>query len=112
MPTLHDTAFRLGIVKRLQALEPRSEQRWGKMSVDQMLWHVNQALAAALGHIETPQEKLPLPAPLIKFFTLNMPWPKGAPTARTFVASAESRFQRRTRPLPAVDRRACRDECR
>jgi hypothetical protein len=62
------------------------------MSVDQMLWHVNQTLATALGQLQSPPEKLPLPRFLVKFFTLNGPWPKGAPTGRAFVTSASHDF--------------------
>ena len=47
MRTLHDVAHRSALIERVRALRPDSARRWGKMSVDQMLWHVNDAIAAA-----------------------------------------------------------------
>ena len=51
MPLLHDQAVRSRIESRLRALTPDRRPLWGKMSVDQMLWHLNEALAGALGEM-------------------------------------------------------------
>jgi hypothetical protein len=57
------------------------------MTVDQMLWHVNQFLAASVGEPASLQTtKSPIPAPLMKFFLIYMPWPKSAPTNKGAVA--------------------------
>jgi hypothetical protein len=71
------------------------------MSVDQMLWHVNAGLAMAIGQLELPPQKapIPLPRPLMRFLVLNLPWPKGAPTLAPFVAKASYDFD--------VERRRC-----
>jgi hypothetical protein len=89
---LHDPAVRRSIEDRVKGLTPHARPRWGKMSVDQMLWHVNSALASALGELEVPRQKTPLPAPLMKFLVLNLPWPKGAPTHPSFVPTASYDF--------------------
>ena len=89
---LHDAATRSSIDARLGQLTPASRPLWGKMSVDQMLWHVNQAMAADLGHISPPIDKSPLPRPVMRFLVLNMPWPKGAPTNKMFEAIAQHDF--------------------
>lgn len=47
MPLLHDPAVRKTMEARLTAIRPDSQRQWGSMSVDQMLWHVNQFLAFA-----------------------------------------------------------------
>jgi hypothetical protein len=73
------------ILRRLRALQPDSERRWGKMSVSQMLWHVNEAMESALGRIQAEPMKVPLPRPLLKFLVLNAPWGKGAPTLKRWV---------------------------
>jgi hypothetical protein len=52
MALVHNSAVRSRIQTRLRALTPGSRPRWGKMSVDQMLWHVNEALACAVGEME------------------------------------------------------------
>lgn len=84
MPMLHDDRYRANIQERLRALGPETQRRWGKMSVAQMLKHVNLALEAALGKISVPPEKAPLPRAIMKFIVINVPWPKGAPTIQPF----------------------------
>jgi hypothetical protein len=85
MPVLHDDRYRTEILRRVESLTPESQGRWGKMSVNQMLWHVNEAMEGALGRITVSPGKVPLPRPLMKFIVINMPWPKGAPTLARWV---------------------------
>ena len=92
MAMLHDSAVRTSLEARLDNLAPDSTPRWGQMSVDQMLWHVNQALRSDLGLLEAAVVKPPLPGPLMKLLVLNVPWPKGAPTNPSFVATASYDF--------------------
>lgn len=93
MPFLHDLQYRSHIENRLQKLRTDAQPRWGKMSVDQMLWHVNEALALALGRITAPPQKSPLPRSLLKFLVLSVPWPKGAPTISALEARQRSDFE-------------------
>jgi len=92
MKTLHDPSHRGELVRRLEALTPNSERRWGKMSVDQMLWHVGDALALSLGEITVSAEKPPIPRGLLKFIVLNLPWGKNGPTHSAFVAKRNYDF--------------------
>jgi hypothetical protein len=109
MPTLHDKDYRVEIQKRLGGLRPDSQGRWGKMSVGQMLWHVNEALEAALGKISLPMEKSPLPRPIMKFIVIHLPWPKGAPTLPSWVATGHHDFEaERERCLRLIDELAAR----
>jgi hypothetical protein len=104
MPILHDSETRAAITQRLVALRPDSERRWGAMSVEQMLWHVNQAMAAALGEVAVAPRKLPLPRPVLKFIVLNLPWMKGAPTHPGFLAKGAYDFDaERARCLRLID---------
>lgn len=90
MPALlHDPAVRNAIRARVEALRPDAPRKWGKMTIDQMLWHVSQALAQGLGQIPAQSVQMPLPKPIIKFFVFNLPWPAGAPTAPEFVADSQ-----------------------
>jgi hypothetical protein len=59
------------------------------MTVGQMLWHVNQFLSASLGDATLAVQKSPVPAPIMKFFLLYMPWPKSAPTNKGAVATGK-----------------------
>lgn len=86
MPALHDPRYKADIVRRIQSLRPDSVRRWGKMSVAQMLWHVNEAIEVALGRVTVePTRIIPLPRPVLKFCVLNLPWGKGAPTMKRWV---------------------------
>jgi hypothetical protein len=93
MPTLHDADHRAQLARRVETLRPDSQHRWGKMSVDQMLWHVNGAMAAAVGELTLAPRRPPLPRPILKFMVLRMPWGKGAPTMPEFVAAESYDFQ-------------------
>ena len=93
MPMLHDASYRAETVRRLRALRPDSPRRWGKMSADQMLWHVNCALENAVGTREIPAAKLPIPRALLKFIVMHLPWGKGNPTAPELIASANYDFE-------------------
>lgn len=92
MPFLHDREYRSHIENRLRNLGSGAQPRWGKMSVDHMLFHVNQTLALALGQIAAPVQKAPLPRPVLKFVVLNLPWPKGVPTLPVLEANQRCDF--------------------
>ena len=62
--------------------------------MDQMLWHVNDAMEVALGKRPAPRQKTPLPRSVMKFLVLNLPWPKNAPTLPMFVARTAHDFSR------------------
>jgi hypothetical protein len=104
MPSLHDTAYRSQIIERIRALRPNAERRWGKMTVDQMLWHVSDAMALSLGEMTIPPGKPPLPRGLLKFIVLNLPWAKNGPTHPAFVAARQYDFEtERVRCLRLVE---------
>jgi hypothetical protein len=102
---LHDPAVRDSIRVRVQTLRPQTERVWGTMTVDQMLWHVNQALRNALGDFEPALVASPIPRAVLKFFALRVPWPKGAPTAPEMTASSRYSFDaERDRCLALLER--------
>jgi hypothetical protein len=104
MALLHDAPNRRAIEARLGALRTDTTPRWGKMSVDQMLWHVNRALDVALGQFQLPPEKPPLPKSVMKFIVLTLPWMKNAPTSPHFVAKDRYDFEaERLRCLRLID---------
>jgi hypothetical protein len=79
------------------------------MTVDQMLWHVNQALASAIGEIQIPRQKSPMPAAFVRFFVLNVPWPKGSPTHPSYVAGQRYDFEtEKARCLELVESFCCK----
>jgi hypothetical protein len=109
VPTLHDEAYRSKIIERLRSLRRDTPRRWGKMSIDQMLWHVNGGLSMALGQIDVPRRNLPLPRSVVRFVVLNLPWPKGVPAIPMFVASRSYDFEsERARCLRLIDELAAK----
>jgi len=85
MALLHDPQVRSSIEQRVRALTPDTRPAWGKMSVDQMLWHVNQALGLSLGTVTVGRGGPPLPAWILRAL-INIPMPKGVPTHPELVA--------------------------
>jgi len=106
MPALlHDTAVHESIRARIQSLTPNAQRKWGKMTVDQMLWHCNQVLKTALGDIGVTPKRPPLPLPVVKFMLFNLPWPHGAPTAPEYRPVDRLAFaDERQRCLELIDR--------
>src|ERR1044072_1641 len=101
MPMLHDPAVRNAIEARPNTLPPDSPLQWGSMTVDQMLWHVNQFLAASVGEPHTLKVSKPnIGTPIMRFLLINMPWPKSAPTNKGAVAGEKYDFE--------VERARCR----
>ena len=110
MALLHDPAVRDAIRDRVQKLSPNAVRRWGKMSIDQMLWHCNQVLGTALGDVQVEQLKLPLPRPILKFFLFHVPWPHNMGTTPEFRAVDSHAFEaERKRCLELIDRFTSRE---
>ena len=71
------------LVARLNTITPESPRQWGRMTVDQMLCHLSDALLVVRG--DRPVGKRAdnlLNRTLVKFIALKtpLPWPKGVPT--------------------------------
>ena len=77
MKLLHDAKVRDDFIARVQRLTPNATPRWGKMSVDQMLWHCNRMLANTTGEFQPPDMDIPIPRWLAKWIVMVMPFPKG-----------------------------------
>ena len=93
MTLLHDPSVRSSLEQRLARLKPDTRARWGKMSVDQMLWHVNQAMGVPLGETTIEENHVPLPRAVVKFMVLRLPWKKGAPTNPAFIPKRQYDFE-------------------
>ena len=99
---LHDPVTRESIRERVKKVSPASTRQWGKMSPDQMLWHVNQLLAEGLGQVRFGPFTPPLPFPIVKFIALNFRWPKGVQTRPDLLADDK-------RPNLEAERARCLD---
>lgn len=107
--SLHDPDTYRELRARLVALRPDAKRQWGRMTADQMLWHLAQNLETALGHAECAMVRVPVPRRFMRFVALTFPWPKGTPTAPEFTARATYDFEgERQRCLAALDEMAAR----
>lgn len=77
MMIVHDPAVLASLTERLNRLNPASQRQWGRMTVDQMLWHLNEGFEMGLGRRVVSKMNVPIPRFLIKFFVFNVPWPRG-----------------------------------
>lgn len=88
MLSVHDVDFRRSLRTRADSLRSDSPRRWGRMTVDQMAWHVNSALTLAVGTLSAARAKPPLPPALLRPIALYLPWPKGkAPALPELIAN-------------------------
>jgi len=109
MALIHDPQTRSAIEQRIRALTPDSRATWGKMSVDQMLWHVNQAIGLSLGTVTVGPGGPVMPAWMLRTFVINMPWRKGGPTLPDFIARKQYDFDaERARLLQHISELAAR----
>ena len=82
MKTLATVADRQEILSRISSLSDIDERRWGKMTVHQMLCHLNDSYGIGLGEkIASPASGL-LQRTLLKWIALesSLRWGKGFPT--------------------------------
>ena len=84
-------------INRINKLTPETSAKWGKMSVNQMLAHLNVAYDLTFS-----PEKFPKPSFITKFLlsrfvkpkiTNEMPYKKGLPTSPVFVIANERNFE-------------------
>jgi len=80
MPPLLNATTRDEFTKRVQSLKADTRGTWGKMTVDQMLHHVNTSMAESLGEYKTARTIKGVPEFLVRAAILYGPWGKGAPT--------------------------------
>ena len=104
---MHDPGRGDELRRRVRALTPGTTPLWGKMTVDQMLHHVNLVLLESLGE-HTPEPNIRgLPPALVRWAILNIPWGKGAPTRPDMLIPPGQRYdfeQEKAACLSMIDR--------
>jgi hypothetical protein len=106
---LHDPGVHAALRRRVQSLTPASRRQWGKMSVGQMLFHVNLVLAESLGEYTAAPSVRGLPKVLVRWMVISVPWPKGAPTRPDMLVTDEHDFEHeKARCLEMLDRFAAK----
>lgn len=102
---LHDSAVHASIRRRIASLRADSPRQWGKMTIDQMLWHVNVSMREAVGDYQPDVKPLPVPKWLVRWAILHLPWGRGAPTRPDMYAVSTHDFTaQKAECLALIDR--------
>lgn len=103
MKTFWDANVRQELLQRLAQLKPDSQRRWGKMSCEQMLRHLNNAAQMVTGELPVARMRGPLGLwPLNKLVIYWLPWPQGAPAAPELIAFDTDAWEREKEMLLAL----------
>jgi hypothetical protein len=90
---LHDPQVHASIRTRIESLRVDTPRRWGKMSIDQMLWHVNVSMREAVGEYTPVLKPMPVPKAVLRWAIINLPWGRGAPTRPDMYAISTHQFE-------------------
>jgi hypothetical protein len=102
---LHHADVYASIRKRIESLRVDTPRQWGKMTIDQMLWHVNVSMREAVGDYTPSVKPLPVPKPILRWAILTMPWGRGARTRPDMFAVSTHDFNvQKAECLALVDR--------
>ncbi|MGA7409173.1 MAG: DUF1569 domain-containing protein [Bryobacteraceae bacterium] len=82
MKTLSNSSDRQEVVTRIGRLSPADAAKWGKMSVHQMICHLNDSYLYALGEKAASAQTGLFQRTVMKWVALQvpLPWPKGIGT--------------------------------
>ena len=102
---LHEPEVYASIRKRIESLRPETTRQWGKMTIDQMLWHVNVSMREAVGEYTPTLDQIPIPKPILRWAVINLPWGRGARTRPDMYAVSQHEFAaQKAQCLALVDR--------
>jgi hypothetical protein len=90
---LHDPEVYASIRKRIESLRVDTPRQWGKMTIDQMLWHVNVSMREAVGDYKATIKPLPAPKWLVRWAVIHLPWGRGARTRDDMYAVSPQNFE-------------------
>jgi hypothetical protein len=94
MNSIFDKSDNVLIIARINSLTPESQSLWGKMTVDQMLKHTNEALIVAFGENAIKVNFLMrLLGRMMKNKVFNSDFGKNSPTAPEFIFKEHYDFE-------------------
>lgn len=95
MNSIFDKTGNSEIVSRINKLTPESKALWGKMSVDQMLKHTNEAVIVAFGENQVKVNFLmKFLGKVLKNTVFNSEFKKNSPTAKEFIFTEKYDFEK------------------
>lgn len=94
MSSIFDKSDNQSIINRINALTPDSVPLWGKMSVDQMLKHVNETIIVSFGESQLKINfLLGLVGRMIKNKVINSEFKKNTLTAKEYIFTSHYDFE-------------------
>ncbi len=94
MKSIYDKAENAQIITRIKSLTPSSKAIWGKMSVDQMMKHTNDAMLVAFGEKTLKINFLMrFLGRMMKNKVFNSEFQKNSPTAPEFMYKENFNFE-------------------
>lgn len=83
MKSIFEKEVQQEILRRAKTLKPYSVRLWGKMSPEQMLWHISAQLRMGLGEIKSkPWFNKLISRIAVQTFGLRIPWSNNLMTAK------------------------------
>lgn len=83
MKSIFDKEVQKEVLRRAKTLKPYSLKQWGKMNVEQMLWHTSAQLRMGLGEIPVkPWFNNLISRIAVWTFGIRIPWSQGLLTAK------------------------------
>lgn len=74
------------ILVRLEKLQETNNAKWGKLRIHEVLPHLTDPIRCVLGEKDcVPLDNPVLKGPIGKLMLRYLPWPKGAPTSKSFL---------------------------
>lgn len=93
MPSIFNKTDNQDIISRIEKLTPNTPALWGKMTVDQMLKHINEAMLVAFGENEIKVNFLMrFLGKVMKNKVFNSDFKKNSPTAKEFIFTEKYDF--------------------
>jgi hypothetical protein len=93
--TIFDATARRVLLDRLERLRPESQRRWGKMTPNQMMCHLEDSLRCATGITPAHQRKTVMSNRILRWIIIYLlPWPKGkAQTVKEMLVTQPGEFE-------------------
>lgn len=93
--TIFDPTSRNQLLDRLTHLRPDSARRWGRMTPNEMMCHLEDSMRVATGESTARPRKSMMSNPLLRTLIVHyIPWPKGkAQTVPEMLATRPSEFE-------------------
>ena len=93
--TIFDATSRRSLLYRISHVRPDIQRRWGTMTPNQMICHLEDSLRCATGVTPTTPRKTIMSNRLFRWIIIHvLPWPKGkAKTVKEMLATTPGEFE-------------------